>query len=150
MNTSFSQLIPVLQLATGPVILISGIGLLLLSLTNRLGRMVDRSRSLHRERLAATDAAHRARAEEQLAIIDRRSGMLRRAITLTGSAVLLVSILILTLFVAGLFKLELALPIVLLFSLAILALIGGVFEFLREIKVSLDAVRLETRSRASS
>ncbi|MFN9975717.1 MAG: DUF2721 domain-containing protein, partial [Phycisphaerae bacterium] len=31
------DLIPVLQVAIGPVILISGVGLLLLSMTNRLG-----------------------------------------------------------------------------------------------------------------
>lgn len=32
--TTLTQLIPVLQLAIGPVILISGVGLLLLSMTN--------------------------------------------------------------------------------------------------------------------
>ena len=145
MDITLSQLIPVLQLATGPVILISGVGLLLLSLTNRLGRLIDRGRLLHRERLAAPDAMRRASAEEQIAIIDRRAGMLRRAITLTGTTVLLVSVLILVLFVAALLKLELAWLIVLLFALAILALIGGMVEFLREIRASLDAVRLETR-----
>jgi hypothetical protein len=44
--TSVSQLIPVLQTAIGPVILISGVGLLLLTMTNRLGRVIDRSRIL--------------------------------------------------------------------------------------------------------
>lgn len=145
MNITLNQLIPVLQLATGPVILISGVGLLLLSLTNRLGRLIDRSRLLHRERMAAPDAARRASVDEQLAIIDRRAGLLRHAITLTGTTVLLVSVLILTLFVAALLQLELGLLIVLLFALAILALIGGMVEFLCEITVSLDAVRLETR-----
>jgi hypothetical protein len=145
MNTTLSQIIPVLQLATGPVILISGVGLLLLSLTNRLGRLIDRSRLLHRERLAAPDASRRASIEGQLAIIDRRAGMLRRAITLTGTTVLLVSVLILVLFLSALLKLELATLIVFLFALAIVALIGGMVEFLREITVSLDAVRLETR-----
>jgi hypothetical protein len=35
-------MIPVLQVAIGPVILISGVGLLLLTLTNRYGRTIDR------------------------------------------------------------------------------------------------------------
>ena len=39
-----SELIPVLQTAIGPVILISGVGLLLLTMTNRLGRVIDRAR----------------------------------------------------------------------------------------------------------
>jgi hypothetical protein len=34
---TLAELIPILQIAIGPVILISGVGLLLLSMTNRLG-----------------------------------------------------------------------------------------------------------------
>ena len=48
-TTRLSELVPVLQTAVGPVILISGVGLLLLSLTNRFGRAVDRTRQLLRE-----------------------------------------------------------------------------------------------------
>ncbi|WP_345111750.1 DUF2721 domain-containing protein [Candidatus Villigracilis vicinus] len=44
--TSIQELIPVLQTAIGPVILISGVGLLLLSMTNRLSRVIDRARNL--------------------------------------------------------------------------------------------------------
>jgi len=145
MNITLNQLVPVLQLATGPVILISGVGLLLLSLTNRLGRLIDRSRLLHRERLTAVEPDRRAVVDEQLAIIDRRAGMLRRSIKLTGTTLLLVSVLILTLFLSALLGLELGLLIIGLFSLAILTLIAGIVEFLREIGLSLDAVRLETR-----
>ena len=43
---SLEQIIPILQLAIGPVIVISGVGLVLLSMTNRFGRVIDRSRSL--------------------------------------------------------------------------------------------------------
>ena len=42
--TTLHEIVPVLQVATGPVILISGIGLLLLTMTNRLGRTIDRAR----------------------------------------------------------------------------------------------------------
>jgi hypothetical protein len=44
-----AELIPVLQVAVGPVILVSGVGLLLLTMTNRLARVIDRSRLLYRE-----------------------------------------------------------------------------------------------------
>ena len=37
-----------LQVAIGPVILISGVGLLLLTMTNRLGRAIDRARQMTR------------------------------------------------------------------------------------------------------
>jgi hypothetical protein len=66
--TPVKELIPVLQVAIGPVILISGVGLLLLTLTNRYGRTIDRSRLLMRElrELAADD---RERPEGQIAIL---------------------------------------------------------------------------------
>ena len=38
-----------LQLAVSPVIMISAYGMLLLSMTNRLGRAIDRARQLSRE-----------------------------------------------------------------------------------------------------
>jgi hypothetical protein len=40
------SLLPMIQLAITPVILIAGVGSLLLSMTNRLGRIVDRTRIL--------------------------------------------------------------------------------------------------------
>ena len=50
---TLAELVPVLQVAIGPVILVSGVGLLLLTMTNRLGRILDRTRLLVRERRAA-------------------------------------------------------------------------------------------------
>ena len=47
MGISLSELVPILQIAIGPAILISGVGLLLLSMTNRLGRVIDRALQLH-------------------------------------------------------------------------------------------------------
>ena len=145
MNITLTQLIPVLQLATGPVILISGVGLLLLSFTNRLGRLIDRSRLLHRERISGPGPAQLVLLQAQINLIDRRAGILRRAITLAGLTVLLVSVLILVLFLAALFHLELGAVIIALFALALLALIGAMLGFLREITLSLEAVRLETK-----
>jgi hypothetical protein len=146
MNITLTQLIPILQLATGPVILISGVGLLLLSFTNRLGRLIDRSRLLHRERISGPGAAQLVLLQAQINLIDRRAGILRRAITLAGLTVLLVSVLILVLFLAALFQLELGAVIIALFALALLALIGAMLGFLREITLSLEAVRLETKA----
>ena len=40
------QIVPALQLSIGPVIVISGAGLVLLSMTNRYARVIDRARSL--------------------------------------------------------------------------------------------------------
>ncbi len=141
---SLPQLIPILQLAVAPVILISGVGLLQLSLTNRLGRLIDRSRLLARE-CATSVGADRARIDAQIAIIDRRAGILQRSITLGAITVLLVSVLILVLFVSALLELDSGLIVIGLFSTALLTLIGSTIFFLQEMRLALEAVRLETR-----
>ena len=146
MNITLTQLIPILQLATGPVILISGVGLLLLYFTNRFGRLIDRTRLLHRERLSGPNPEQLKLLQEQIELIDRRAGILRRAITLAALTVLLVSVLILVVFLAALFQLELGALIIVLFSLGLIALIGAMIGFLREITLSLEAVRMETRA----
>ncbi len=49
MARTLNEIIPVLQTAIGPVILISGVGMLLLVMTGRFGRMIDRARVLAKE-----------------------------------------------------------------------------------------------------
>src|SRR5271154_1475634 len=99
--TKLNEIVPVLQVATGPVILISGIGLLLLTMTNRLGRTIDRARQLCRELPEAGGDKH-GQTLTQIAIIYRRAQVLRLSIGLAGFSVLLVSALIIILFVGAL------------------------------------------------
>ncbi|MBC7369897.1 MAG: DUF2721 domain-containing protein [Undibacterium sp.] len=141
---TLTELVPTLQLAVGPVILISGVGLLLLTLTNRFGRMLDRSRTLVREmtegvRVPAAVANLRA----QVAILQRRARLLRLAIALVTTTVLCVGVLILGLFIAALLRVEIAALLVAFFCGAILALIGAMVAFLAEINLSLKAAQLD-------
>lgn len=140
-----SELIPVLQIAIGPVILISGIGLLLLSMTNRLGRIVDRSRSLWRELRDLGDPAERELTIQQLRHLRTRAVLVRWAVTLSTLSIFLAAVLIVTLFVAALLQLEIAWLISAIFIACLLALIGSVAAFLREIRQSLDTLELEIR-----
>ena len=91
------ELIPVLQTAIGPGILISGVGMLLLTITNRLGRTIDRSRALIALRSESSDS-RRLAVELQLGILWKRARLLRRAITLATIAALLAALLIIVLF----------------------------------------------------
>ncbi|MEI9864868.1 MAG: DUF2721 domain-containing protein [Limisphaerales bacterium] len=99
--TTLHEIIPVLQVATGPVILISGIGLLLLTMTNRLGRTIDRARQLCRE-LPEAGGEKRTQTLTQIAIIYRRAQVIRWSIGLAGFSVLLVATLIIILFIGAL------------------------------------------------
>jgi hypothetical protein len=94
---SVAQLIPVLQTAIGPVIMISGIGLLLLTMTNRLGRAIDRTRALVGG-LSNTAEAKRERTVAQLRILWDRARMIRLAIALASVSALAAAILIIVLF----------------------------------------------------
>jgi hypothetical protein len=137
-----SELIPVLQVSVAPVILISGIGLLLLSLTNRFGRAVDRSRQLIAERRKASDADRR-QLDEQVEILFRRARLIQASIILGAVSVLCAALLIITLFLTALMKLEIAGLISLLFIGCLLALIGSLIAFILDIRLSLKALKLE-------
>src|SRR6516164_8100266 len=104
-TTQLSQLIPVLQVAIGPVILISGVGLLLLTLSNRFGRAVDRSRQLGREMREAADADRR-RLAQQVEILYRRARVIRLSIIMAAVSVLVASLLIMVLFLTALLRWE--------------------------------------------
>src|ERR1035441_9477398 len=97
---SLEKIIPMLQVAIGPVILISGIGLLLLTMTNRLGRAIDRVRLLKAELSQRTDE-ERAQALAQVAILYRRARVVRLSIILATLSALLASALLITLFVTA-------------------------------------------------
>jgi len=140
--TPLKELIPVLQVAIGPVILISGVGLLLLTLTNRYGRTIDRARQLVHE-LRELAGADRQRLEGQIDILYRRARLLRLSILLAGVSVLLVSLLITLLFLTALLKLEAGLLLSLLFIACLVALSGSLVAFIRDINLSLVALKLE-------
>lgn len=149
-NLTLTELVPTLQLAVGPVILISGVGLLLLTLTNRFGRMLDRSRVLGREMAGGGSPAAVQNIRAQVGILQRRARLLRLAIALVTSTVLCVGTLILGLFGAALLRIEIAPVLVVLFCAAITALIGAMIAFLGEINLSLKAAQLDWEFAAKS
>lgn len=141
-TTQLSQLIPVLQTAIGPVILISGVGLLLLSLTNRFGRAVDRTRQILREmRVASGD--ERKRLAGQVENLYQRAHLIQIAIIYSTISLLFAAVLIITLFFTALLKVESALIIAGLFICCLLSLICSLIAFIMDIRLSLKALRLE-------
>jgi hypothetical protein len=143
MNTlTLQQLIPVIQTSVGPVILISGIGLLLLSMTNRLGRIIDRSRLLV-EALPEAAAPVRQHLTAQLRVLYQRAKLIRFVIILATASVLLAGLLVVSLFLAALLQLNAAFFVILCFVLCMAALIASLLVFLLELQMSLRALRME-------
>jgi hypothetical protein len=141
-TTQLDQLIPVLQTAVGPVILISGVGLLLLSLTNRFGRAVDRTRQLLRD-MRATTGEDRQRFAGQVDNLYHRARLIQRAIIFGTISMLFAAVLIITLFVAALMKIESVIVIILLFICCLASLIVSLLAFIMDIRLSLKALKLE-------
>ena len=141
-NITVKELIPVLQVAIGPVVLISGVGLLILSLTNRLGRVIDRGRSLVREMPGIPEDV-RSNTLRQLRILSRRAGLLQQSIVFAVICVLLAAVLIITLFLTAAFKMETAWLIGILFVGGMGSLIVSLIAFLMELNQSLIAYRLD-------
>lgn len=138
----FPDLVPILQVAIGPVILISGVGLLLLVMTNRFGRTVDRARQVSLE-VRSTSSGPKGGPRAQLNILLARARTLRLAIAAASVSALLAAVLVIVLFVGALLNLSFALPVVGLFVSCLTALIVSLVLFIRDVNVSLQALRLE-------
>lgn len=142
MNEAENQFLSVIQLAITPVILISGIGALMLTLTNRLGRIVDRTRALAGQMHGAA-GEDRAHLESQLAIMWRRARLQRLAVTLAGLSMLISCLLVLVIFVDALLGRRFGLELVVIFVASVLCLVSALAAFVRDIWVSLQALQLE-------
>jgi hypothetical protein len=142
MTISLHDLVPILQIAVGPAILISGVGLLMLSMTNRFGRVIDRSRQLAVELRSGADA-DRLRVRGQIEILAVRARLVRSAITRATISLLFAASLVITLFVAAVFRWEVGVLVAALFVCCMGSLIGALVAFLRDINLSLTALKLE-------
>ena len=117
-------------------------GLLLLTLTNRFGRAVDRSRALGRE-VRDEEPAERRRLGAQVEILYRRAELIRLSIIMAALSLLLAAVLIIVLFITALARLEDGFIIVALFICCLLSLIASLAAFIRDIQLSLRALKLE-------
>lgn len=137
----------VIQLAVAPVFLLTAVGTLLVVLTNRLGRSVDRRRVLERflvDGAAGSDAQH---AETELVLVGRRVIMIYKAIVLAVFCALFICILIALAFVDAFLASNLARGLGVLFVLAMIALIGSLVMFLREIFLAVSTATRVSRAR---
>lgn len=140
--TSLEQIIPELRNAIGPVILISGVGLLLLTFTNRLGRTIDRARQLKAELPSRTEPG-REQVRAQIAIIYRRAKMIRLSLTLAAFSALLAAALIIALFVTALMQWQHGVLVSMLFIGCMVSLFASLIAFICDINLSLRALKLE-------
>lgn len=140
-----SALIQVLQTAISPVVLVSGIGLLILSMTNRFAHTTDRIRLLVKQ-LEGSDydePDHRRRV--QIRILYRRSRVLLLAISLALGSILFVSLLVTALFSTFFIQVNLQGTVVILFTISLLCLVASVVLFIQDMSLALKALTEELK-----
>ena len=130
-----------IQLALGPVFLLTGIASILNVLTNRLGRVIDRARRLESE-IAGYDAAARQRAAVEIAVLGRRTTAAHWAIGLCTGSALFVCVVIALLFVDNFIPFRAGVIVAGLFIVAMTLLIAGLLLFLMEVQVAMKSVRV--------
>jgi len=115
----------VIDVAVAPVFLLAGISGLLMVLTNRLGRTIDRSRALQ-----AAEANVKSKQHKQ--IIHREKANLMR---------ILVCLVVVTLFLGSLLQLNVSIAIASLFIVCMVILSLAFCSFLLEVLVATRVVR---------
>ena len=133
---------PNLRDAVSPVILISGVGLLLLTMTNRLARAIDRSRILKREFKDASET-DRPRLQSQINILYRRAKIIRFSILSAVLSALMAALLVVSVFVCALMGWGFVWFAALSFIACLVSLSVSLIAFLGDINLSLHALKLE-------
>ena len=135
-----------LSASVSPMLVISAAGLLLLSMTNRYGRVIDRARAYRKHFSSLPGDSDEATAtREELAVVWKRARLLRLAISLATTSVLGVVCTVFGLFLHLLAGLQIV-PLVLgLFGLSLAALAAALVAFLRDMTLSLHALEHEIK-----
>ena len=140
MNIKPDEIGHIIQLAIAPVFLLTGVGTNMLVLTNRLARIIDRSRVLEEklEYAKGETKAHDLVAEAELDILFRRAKKINRAIFLSTSCALLICMVVAALFITDALDLRLATMIAGMFVLAMVTLTGSFVYLLREVLLATE------------
>lgn len=136
------DLLQILRDSVAPFVLISGIGLLLLSMTNRLSRPIDKVRLLCRE-MQTAPADDRPFLIREIQVLHRRSHILRTSIALATASIFCVSTIVLLLFAGLIFNIQDVYAIPILFASALIFLMLSLLAFMWDIRLTLRSLRIE-------
>jgi len=140
----------IIQLSIAPVFLLTGVGTNMLVLTNRLARIIDRSRMLEEKMEAAGVSEPDEKLLAELDVLFRRAQRINRAITLSTTCALLICVVVAALFVGDALNLRLGSAIAGLFVLAMVALTMSFVFLLREILLATEFLNQQRKHHQQS
>ena len=139
-QTDINQITHVITLAIAPVFLLTAVGTLMGVLVNRLARIVDRIRVLE-ELLHELGLDELLPAREELDNLRQRLRLIYFAVASAVFCALFVGLLIIVAFIDAFMSVNLATIVGVLFIMAMLAFIGSLVVFLREIFLAVASTR---------
>jgi len=137
----------VMQIAIAPVFLISGVGVVLGSMTTRYGRVIDRVRAVLREATANKVTDLDDPIIEELRGLYTRAKLVRTAIIFASGSIFCAALTIFFLFAKMMFRWDVPWAPEALFVLSLLFLTVSIALFIEDFALSLKVLKLEVTSR---
>ena len=131
----------VIDISVAPVFLLAGISGLLMVLTNRLARTIDRSRSLQATESHQLSSENKSTIKREMAALLKRSRFINMSINFATVSALLVCIVIITLFLGNLISANVAFAVASLFIACMIMLAAAFLFFLAEVFVASRSLR---------
>ncbi len=131
----------VIDISVAPVFLLAGISGLLMVLTNRLGRTIDRSRSLQATIEMELLPEVKAAIDKEMAGLLKRSRFINWSISLATASALLVCLVIIVLFMGSLTNINFSQIVASLFIICMVVLSAAFSCFLAEVFIAAGALR---------
>lgn len=132
----------ILQVSIAPVVLISGVGLIILSQTNRMAHLTNRIRQMRAEAKRNPEPdLHR-----QISLLYQRAKLLRASIIALLLCIFFDALVIFDVFISKIFAIENGVITTALFSSSLIFLIIGLFAFIIDVNRNLSALKIEIES----
>jgi len=131
------HIISILQLSIGPVVLISGVGLILLTQTNRMANITSRIRWIKKE----GEPSQQSRA--QILLLYKRSRVVRFSLIALILCIFFDSLVIMAFCSAALLGVNWVFLVISLFTLSLFSFITGLGSFLFDVNLNLRAIQIE-------
>jgi len=132
----------IIQLALGPVFLLSGVGITLSMLTQRLSRIVDRARTLEDRREVTNSEPKLKVIDKDLRVILRRSRYINSAIALCTTSALLTALVVTLLFASAFTPMSVGGVIAVMFVASMVCLSTAFLMFLIEVRIATNTLRI--------
>lgn len=140
MNVSFDQ---ILQHAVAPIVLISGVGLVLLVLNTRYSSAMAKTRSIINELVHTDEKKRQLNLKTQVIILLKRCSILRLSISMVIASTVFSSFIVLIAIVAAMLQLNPNFVLMGLLFLSCVSIVIANLLFFWDIVISLRALKLE-------